>query len=155
MIRDFFLWMSGSALGLAMRDHKAAFPAAEMVHLIGLGLLLGAMLLFNARFFGLGMKRQTTAELAADFAPWMRLALLIMVASGVFLFAAKAGDLWEHQLATYSTKMGLIAVAVVFHYAVQVPLARAGNLGWGKAGAAVSLGLWFGAATTGLSLEFL
>ena len=151
----FFLWMSGSALGLAMRDSRAAFPAAEMVHLIGLGLLLGSVLLFNARFFGLGMKRQTTAELAADFAPWTRLALLIMAVSGVFLFAAKAADLWEKDLTTYSTKMGLIAVAIVFHYAVQVPLARSGNLTWGKLAAAVSLALWFGAAMTGLSLEFL
>ena len=154
-MHDFFLWMSRSALGEAMRDHTVAFPAAEMAHLIGLGLLLGAMLIFNARFFGLGMKRQTTAELAADFAPWTRLALLIMVVSGILMFSVKANDLWEQDLATYSTKMGLIAVAIVFHYAVQVPLARAGNLGWGKLGALVSLALWFGAAITGLSLEFL
>ena len=155
MIENFFRWAAGSALGLAMRDSRFAFPAAESLHLTGLGLLLGSVLLFNLRFFGFGMKRQTTAELAADFAPWTRLALLIMVVSGIPMFAMKAADLWEQDFATYATKMGLIAVVVVFHYAVQVPLARSGNLGWGKLGAAVSLGLWFGAAMVGLSLEFL
>lgn len=154
-MQSFFEWASQSALGSAMRESQVAFPAAEMVHLIGLGLLLGSVLIFNARFLGLGMRRQTTAELAADFAPWTRLALLIMVVSGIPMFAMKAAELWHQDLATYATKMGLIAVAVVLHYLVQVPLARSGNFGWGKVGALLSLALWFGAAITGLSLEFL
>jgi hypothetical protein len=154
-MQTFFEWASQSALGVAMRDSRYPFPAAEMVHLIGLGLLLGAVLLFNARFFGLGMRRQTLPEVAEDFAPWTLLALAIMVASGVFMFTAKAGELWEANRTTYYTKMGLIATAVVFHYAVQVPLARAGNLAQGRIAAAVSLALWFGAAMTGLSIEFL
>ena len=154
-MHDFFMWMSQSPLGSAMRESQLAFPLAEMFHLTGLGLLLGSMLIFNGRFWGLGMKRQTTAELAADFAPWIRLALVLMALSGIPMFAMKAAELWEQDLVTYSTKMGLIAVAVVFHYAVQAPLARAENLGWGKLAAALSLALWFGAAMTGLSLEFL
>lgn len=154
-MRDFFEWASQSAVGAAMRDSPYPFPAAEIAHLTGLGLLLGCVLLFNARFFGFGLKHQTTAELAEDFAPWTRLALGIMAVSGALMFTAKAGELWEASRATYSAKMGLIAVAVLFHYAVQVPLAHAQNLRWGRPAAAVSLALWFGAAMTGLSIEFL
>ena len=138
-----------------MRGSRYAFPAFEMLHLLGLGLLLGSVLIQNARFFGLGMRRQTLAEVATDFAPWTKLALLMMVISGIPMFASKAPDLWENDLVGYSIKMALIVVGVVFHYTVQAPLARAENLTRGKLAAAASLLFWFGAAIAGLSLEFL
>jgi hypothetical protein len=51
--------------------------------------------------------------------------------------------------------MLLVAIAVVFHYTVQVPLARANNLSRGRLAATFSLLVWFGAAVCGLTLEFL
>jgi hypothetical protein len=138
-----------------MRGSRYAFPAFEMVHLLGLGLLLGSVLLLNTRFFGFGMRRQSLSEVAEDFAPWTRLALIAMVFSGVPLFASKAPDLWAEDLVGYVTKMSLIVVGVVFHYGVLVPLARAENFPKGRVAAGLSLLLWFGAALAGLSLEFL
>lgn len=154
-MKPLFDFAGKSALGTWMSNSRYAFPAFEMVHLLGLGLLLGSVLLLNARFFGLGLRRQTTAEVAADLAPWTKLALLLMVLSGIPLFASKAPDLWNEELGTYTLKMSLIVVGVVFHYAVQVPLARSGNMTRGRAAAAFSLLVWFGAAVAGLSLEFL
>ncbi len=136
-----------------MRNSRYAFPAFEMVHLLGLGLLLGSILILNARFFGVGMKRQSTADLAADFAPWTKLALVLMVLSGIPLFTSKAPDLWNDDRAGFELKIVLLAIAMVFHYTVLLPTARAGKTG--KLAAAVSLLLWFGAALCGLSLEFL
>ena len=136
-----------------MRDSRYLFPAFEMAHLLGLGVLLGSVLILNARFFGIGMKRQTTAELAVDFAPWTRLALIVMVLSGVPLFTSKAPDLWNEDRVGFELKLMLLTVAVVFHYAVLIPSARAGKSG--KLAAAFSLLVWFGAALCGLSLEFL
>jgi hypothetical protein len=138
-----------------MRGSQFAFPAFEMLHLLGLGLLLGSVLILNARFFGLGMGRQTLAEVAADFAPWTKLALVVMVISGVPMFASKASDLWGNDLAGYSTKMALIVVGVMFHYFGLIPLARADNFSRGRIAAGLSLVVWFGAAVAGLSLEFL
>jgi uncharacterized membrane protein SirB2 len=138
-----------------MRDSRYAFPAFEMAHLLGLGLLLGSVLILNARFFGMGMKRQSTAELAADFAPWTRLALIVMVLSGVPLFTSKAPDLWNEDRTGFELKIVLLVIGIVFHYTVLLPLARAQNLTRGKLAAAFSLALWFGAALCGLSLEFL
>ncbi|MEO8100417.1 MAG: DUF6644 family protein [Acidobacteriota bacterium] len=150
-----FDFAAKSGFGTAIRDSRYAFPALEMVHLVGLGLLLGSILLFNARFFGFGMRRQTLREVAADFAPWTRLALILMVVSGIPMFAAKAGELWREDLAGFTVKMSLIAVGVVFHYSVQIPLAKAENVSRGRIAATVSLVVWFGAAIAGLTLEFL
>ena len=145
-----------TALGEWMRNSRYAFPGFEMAHLLGLGLLLGSVLLFNARFFGLGLRRQSVAEVAEDLAPWTRLALVLMLLSGVPLFFSKAPDLWREDLAGYTIKMTLIAVGVAFHYSVQVPLARVADDALnGRIAAAFSLLVWFGAAIAGLTLEFL
>lgn len=149
---DFF---GESALGVAIRNSRYAFPAVEMVHLLGLGLFLGSILLLNARFFNLGLKREKVSELVEDLAPWTRLSLIVMAVSGVALFCSKAPDLWDMDRDGFYLKMILLALGAVFHYTVQVPLARKENLRGGKLAAAVSLALWFGGALAGLSLEFL
>jgi hypothetical protein len=154
-LKPLFQFAGHSTLGEWIRDSRYAFPAFEMVHLLGLGVLLGAMLLFNARFFGLGMRRQRLSELAEDFAPWTRLSLIVMALSGVPLFCSKALDLWDMDLANFTWKMSLIGFGVVWHYAVQVPLARREDAARGRWAAVVSLTAWFGAALAGLSLEFL
>lgn len=152
-MKPLFDFAGESALGQWVINSRYAFPAFEMLHLLGLGLLLGSVLLLNARFFGLGMRRQTIGEVAEDLAPWTRLALMVMVVSGMPLFAAKAPDLWREELAAYTAKMSLIGIGVILHFAVQVPMARAGKPGRGVAG--LALLVWFSAALAGLSLEFL
>lgn len=154
-MKPLFDFAGKSALGTWMSNSRYGFPAFEMVHLLGLGLLLGSVLLLNARFFGLGLRQQTAGEVAADLAPWTRLALVLMGLSGIPLFASKAPDLWSMELGAFALKMSLIVVGVVFHYGVQVPLARSENMARGRVAAAFSLLVWFGAAVAGLSLEFL
>jgi hypothetical protein len=152
-LKPLFDFAGDSALGQWVANSRYAFPAFEMLHLLGLGLLLGSILLFNAHAFGLGMRRQSSAELSDDFAPWIKLALLLMAVSGVPMFASKAHDLWNEELAAYTIKMSLIVLGVVLHYTVQVPRARAGSNG--RWTAALALLVWFSAALAGLSLEFL
>lgn len=155
MLEALFTYAGQSPLGLWMRGSRYAFPAFETAHLTGLAVLLGAVLLINARFFELGLRRQRLAEVAGDLAPWTGHALLVMVLSGVPLFCSKAPDLWEMDRDAFLLKMGLVAAGVGWHYGVQLPLARQERLGAGRAAAVVSLMLWFGAAVAGLSLEFL
>ena len=151
-IFDFF---GESALGVAIRNSRYAFPVVEMAHLLGLGMLLGSILLLNIRFFGFGLKREKVSEVAEDLAPWTRLSLIVMAISGIGLFASKAPDLWDQDRDYFYLKMSLLTVGTLFHYFVQVPLARKENMTAGKLAAVVSLILWFGGALAGLSLEFL
>ncbi len=151
-IFDFF---GESALGVAIRNSRYAFPFVEMAHLLGLGMLLGSILLLNIRFFGFGLKREKVSEVAEDLVPWTRLSLILMAISGIGLFASKAPDLWEQDRDYFYLKMSLLALGTLFHYLIQVPLARKENMTAGKLAAVVSLILWFGGALAGLSLEFL
>ena len=146
---------ASTGFGETIRNSQYLFPLVESIHLLGLAFLLGSILIFNARFFGVGMTRQTVAEVAGDFSPWTRRALYVMAATGVPLFFAKAGDLYDAELPAFLIKMSLIALGVVWHFTVQLRLARAGSMAWGRVAAAAALCMWFGAAVAGLTLEFL
>lgn len=154
-MKSIFDFAEQSALGVWMRESSYAFPAFEMVHLLGLGVLLGSIFLLSARFFGIGLTRLRLYELVQDLAPWTLLSLIVMAFSGIPLFCAKAADLWENDRSGFAIKMTLIAFGVLFHYFVQVPLARQERIPAGRAAAAVSLVVWFSAAVAGLTLEFL
>jgi hypothetical protein len=154
-MKEFFDWAGHSPLGLWMRDSRYAFPGFETLHLIALAVLLGSIFFVNARFFGLGLRRQRVSDVAADFAPWIVTSLVVMAVSGVPLFCSKAPDLWEMDRIGFVWKMSLIAFGVVWHFGVVGRLARKDDLGRGRFAAGLSLLVWFGAAVAGLSLEFL
>lgn len=154
-MKAIFDYAGESALGVWTRDSSYLFPAFEMVHLLGLAVLLGSIVLLNLRFFGLGLHRLRLYELAQDLAPWTRLSFIIMVLSGIPLFCSKALDLWANDLNGFLIKMALIAFGIPFFYFVQVPLANQEKIPAGRVAAVLSLLVWFGAAIAGLTLEFL
>ena len=67
----FFEWCEGSAVGHAIRSSQWLFPVIESVHLLGLALMGGAVLVVDMRLFGLGLRRQPVAQLARDAQPWL------------------------------------------------------------------------------------
>lgn len=155
-MEDFFYWAAESPLGSTMRNSRYLYPAVETLHLIGLAVLLGSMIIFNLRHFGLGMQRQTIGEIKTAFAPWTLASIVLMAVSGIPMFASRAPDLYDFKLTDYLLKMGMVAVAIAIHYIVQRPLAKPGseNALLTRALAGFMLLLWFATAYQGLILEF-
>ena len=59
----FFEWCESSALGEFIRSSLWLFPAIECVHLIGLVVLGGAVLLVDLRLLGLGLRDEAVDRL--------------------------------------------------------------------------------------------
>jgi hypothetical protein len=74
-------------IGTFVSDTPWAWPAAETLHFIGLTLLVGVVLLFNLRMFGV-MKR-APAAVFDRFLPWALMGLAVNVATGMLFFVAK------------------------------------------------------------------
>ena len=171
MLEAFFSWANRSAAGDMMRDSRYAYPLVEMVHLVGLALVLGSLLLQCSRLLGFGMRRETFAEVTEDLAPWTTRGLILMVASGVLMFSSRAGDLYDFRLEPYLTKISLVIAGVLFYYLVQRRLGlRLGRHmetssgenesdrihGWrARAIGLTTLAAFFGAAISALWVEFL
>jgi len=69
-----------------MRSSPWLFPVIATIHLMGLALIGGAVLVVDLRLLGLGLHSQPVAGLARDAERWLLCGLLVMVSSGILLF---------------------------------------------------------------------
>ena len=150
-----FEWSNNTAVGLAIRDSAWLFPAVEAVHLLALAVLGGTILVVDLRLAGLGLRRQSAAEVARDVQPWMVGSLVLMLASGALLFSSEAVKCYDN--GAFWIKMLFLLAAIVFTFTVrrwatsnEGRVAVAG----GRLVAAVSLLLWLGVGVGGRGIGF-
>ena len=152
----FFEWCETTALGLAIRDSLWLFPVIESVHLLALGLLGGAVLVLDLRMLNLGLRRQSTIQIARQAQPWLIGSLTTMLLTGVLLFTSESIKCYYSPPFWY--KMSFLATAILFTFTVRRKAAAADALRvgpiWGKLVALISLGLWFGVGFSGRWIAF-
>ena len=90
MLLPFFQWCQDSSLGVIIRESVWMFPIIEAVHLLGLALIGGAVLIVDLRLAGLALKRQPVSTVARDAEPWLIGSLVVMLITGVLLFMSEA-----------------------------------------------------------------
>ena len=85
-LHAFFVWCEHTVIGTAVRESIWLFPIIEVVHLLGLALLGGAILLVDLRLLGIGLHGVPVASLARSARPWLWSSLALTIGSGVLLF---------------------------------------------------------------------
>jgi hypothetical protein len=143
-----------TAVGEGIRQSAWLFPAIEAVHLLGLALLGGAVLMLDLRLLGAGLVTQSPAALERQTRPWFYTALAVMVATGVPLGLSEALKLYDRP--AFWVKMAALATALAFTFAVRNPYARC-TKATGTASrtvALVSLALWLSVALAGRWIGF-
>ncbi len=152
----FFEWCESTAVGTAIRDSLWLFPVIECIHLLGLALIGGAVLVVDLRLLGLGLWRQPAARLARDAQPWLIGSLAMMLVTGMLLFLAESIKCYYSPPFWY--KMSFLSLAIVFTLTVRRKVAAAADTRlrpiWAKLVALVSLGLWFGVGFSGRWIAF-
>ena len=83
---EFFYWLQYSSLLVEMRSSPWLFPIIASMHLLGLALLGGAILVVDLRLLELGLSSRPVAELARDTEPWLLASLGVMLPTGTLLF---------------------------------------------------------------------
>lgn len=153
---DFFLWCEQSGIGDAIRRSTWLFPVIEAIHLLGLGVIGGAVLVVDLRLLGLGLRRQTAAQLARDAQPWLVGSLLLMICTGGLLFMSEATKCYYHE--AFWFKMSSLFLAIVFTFTIQRKVVAAGETRfspvWSKVVAVVSVLLWSGVGFGGRWIGF-
>ncbi len=142
-----------SPIGMAIRESLWLFPAIEAVHLLGLALLGGAVLMVDLRLLGMGLRGRALPLVVADARPWLLIAIGVMLATGIPLFLSEAVKCFYNF--SFWVKMIALPVALVFTFAVKHPLARRNPP---RAAAALlgiaSIGVWFTVAAAGRWIGF-
>jgi hypothetical protein len=153
---EFCQWLQFSPPLVAMRSSPWLFPVIATIHLMGLSVLGGAVLLVDLRLLGLGLQRQPVAQLARDAERWLFRSLLVMVATGIPLFMCFATK--YYYLTFFWVKMASLVLVVAFTVSVRRKVIMADerrvNPAWGRVVALVSLSLWTTVALGGRYIGF-
>ncbi len=150
MMLPVFEWLQHTYLGETIRHSATLIASLEIVHLIGMALLLGTILMVDLSLLGLGIGGQPTSRIARELDAFTAIGLGIMLASGPLIFCSEAVKCYKTP--AFWVKMALLALAIAFHFTIHrrttraqppVPSPRARMV------AGLSLALWFGVALAG------
>jgi uncharacterized protein DUF6644 len=151
--------IEASALGEAMRKWLWLYPSVEIVHIIGIAMLVGSIAVLDLRLIGFS-RTLPVRRLASHVLPWTIGSFALIIPSGLAMFVAHAGDLISSPV--FALKMCLIllagANAGIFHAGifrgaerwdvdVMPPVAA-------RAAAGVSLLLWASVIACGRLLAY-
>ncbi|MEE8249962.1 MAG: DUF6644 family protein [Gammaproteobacteria bacterium] len=153
---DLFQWFEYSSLLVAMRSSPWLFPVIATIHLLGLAVLGGAVLIVDLRLLGLGLSRQLPAQLARDAEPLLLGSLLVMLLTGLLLFMCFATK--YYYLTAFWVKLASLFLAVVFTFTIRRRVITGGETRmraiWSRPTAVVSVSLWTSVVLTGRLIGF-
>jgi hypothetical protein len=150
-----FEWFEMTSPGVVVRESIWLFPVLEAVHLLGLCLLGGAVLLVDLRMLGLAMRGQPVPALAGQMRPWLVGAVAVLLVTGMLLFLSEAVKCFYNQ--SFWVKMIALPLALLFTFVVRERFAgRASEETTAtiKIVAVVSMSLWFTVAAAGRWIGF-
>ena len=153
---DVCRWIQNSSLLVAMRSSPWLFPMVATIHLFGLAIIGGSVLVVDLRLLGLGMRRQPVSQLAREAEPWLLRGLLVSIPTGVLLFMCFATK--YYYLTFFWVKMASLVLVLLFTFSVRrkVTMSDEKRMGpvWSKAVALVSLSMWTTVAIGGRLIGF-
>jgi hypothetical protein len=151
---SFFHWLAQTPLSISMAKSRYDFAMVEMVHLLGLALLGGSILITDLSALGLIRLRQSPADLAKALLPATTVGLLTMLITGSLLVID--GPLRYYANVPFRVKMLLLVTAALLTY---TRLSLAPQKGASRLPdriiAVLSLALWLGVALAGRAIGVL
>ena len=152
----FAKWSEATSLGRVIRNSEYAFPMIEFVHLAALAVIGGAVLIVDMRMLGFGLKKTSVAELAKDAQPYVTGSLIVMLVTGISLYASEATKCYAS--AAFWIKMASLLLAMIFTYTIKKRVAagdeKTFSVAASKLVGLVSIVLWFGVAWGGRWIGF-
>jgi hypothetical protein len=127
----------------------------EVMHVLGILLLLSPLVIINLRLLGAGLKEQTVAQVFQAFYPFMLVGLVVTVFSGSSLFLTFPVMYYNNPM--FLPKIGLLLVALALQLTLVFTMTRktAPSPLFTKGAGLCSLSLWFGIGLAGRAIGFV
>jgi len=122
-VHQFALWLASTPPSVFIQEHNAwAIPAIQSVHIVGIGLVMGSVLMIDLRILGLAWTDQTLRQTSSRFGPWLTGSLWLLLVTGLLMVVGEP----VRELVSFSfwLKMALVAVGTVVAVAFQRALRR-------------------------------
>ena len=153
-------WLQATTLATGIRDSLFYFPLLESVHVLGLSLVVGTIVVIDLRLLGLASTQRSFQRVASDVFKWTWGAFAVTAVAGALMFTTNA-EVYFHNF-YFRMKLALLVLAglnvIVFQRTAYRSLPR-----WdrapaappiGRAIAVISLVVWIGAIFAGRMIGF-
>ncbi|MGJ8690741.1 MAG: DUF6644 family protein [Gammaproteobacteria bacterium] len=153
---SFFEWAETSLLGSIGKSYGGVYAIGQSLHLMALALLGGTVLLTDLRLLNVILRDVPSEQVTENAYKWFRVALVIIVATGIFMAAAVATKLYYNSF--YWAKMAALATGILFVFVIKRPLLKRPHSEINpivlKSVALASMVIWFSVAATGRWIGF-
>ena len=137
-----------------LNTNEWAFPVCEVLHIIGFAIAIGTITMVDLRLLGIGLKKESAAELLKGTAPWTLGGLALVLISGPLIFSSDPNMYLRN--ASFRFKITMLVLAIIFNYTIHRWVALKHSSG-GPAVLAglISLALWISVVFGGIFIAFV
>jgi hypothetical protein len=150
-----FQWLGDTPVSLGIRESTWTYPVIESIHVLGLCVFAGLLLLWDLRLLGITFRRVAVTEVWARLIPWITAGAALMVVSGLLLFSSDPVRFYGNIFFRLKAAGLLLALlnALAFHFGIERRIVE-----WDTASVtpraarlagAISIGLWAVIVVTG------
>ncbi len=154
--QSFYWWLESTKLSHFFQDSTYTFPVTEVIHLIGLMILLGVTTVVSLRLLGFGLPQSASAIHAGVWA-WTWIGLAMVWLTGIILLIAEPGKLVGNVAFEY--KLWFLSAGLALHFVGYLYLLRPGRAEahpvLSKLVAMAVIFCWFGAGVAGRAIGFV
>ena len=122
-MKQFALWLSTTSPSVFIQEHNVwAIPAIQSIHIVGIALVMGSVLMIDLRILGWAWVDQTLRQTTNRFGPWLSASLCLLLVTGLLMVVGEP----VRELVTLSfwLKMALVAIGTVTAAIFQAALRR-------------------------------
>ena len=106
-MKQFAEWLSTTPPSLFLQEHNGwAIPAIQSMHIVGIALVMGSVLMIDLRILGWAGTDQTLQETNSRFGPWLTASLWLMLATGLLMVIGEP----VRELVTFSFWLKMLLV---------------------------------------------
>ncbi len=161
MLLSFAQWIQFTTFFTALRGSANVYPIVMSLHMVGIALFGGMILMTDLRLLGWAMRKRPIADVVEQFRVPKRWGLLLTVTCGILMAGSKAEEYYYN--AFFRTKLILLASVLLCEllfyrsvYANPAALDQAPSTpATAKIAAALSLLLWTSIACCGRGIGYI
>jgi len=161
MLLQFVQWLQMTGYATAIRQSWYVYPIIMTLHLGGIGMFGGLVLVTNLRLLGVTMRKRPVADVIGGLRHLKHAGLTLVVVCGFLMFSSKAEEYYYNWFFWMKISLlGLIALhALAFRSSVYKNPAALDKTptvpGVAKLAAALSILLWTGVAICGRGIGYI
>ena len=161
MLLNFVQWLQSTGYATAIRESWYVYPIIMSLHLVGIAMFGGLILVTDLRLLGVTMRKRPVADVIEGLRAPKRWGLLLVVACGFLMFSSKAEEYYYNGF--FWMKMSLLGLIALHGLAFRASVYRdperldiTPSVPWvAKVAGALSLLLWIGVAICGRGIGYI